>query len=166
MNENILRIDHARIIFRNFSGSASKFNREGDRNFCVVIDDSEFAKKLTDDGWNIKVRPPREDDGDPFRYLPVKVKFSAHGPKVYLTSGKRMKMLDESSIGDLDELDIENVDLDIRPYDWEVNGKTGRTAYLQAISVVQRLDRFAERFVNREDPEMGPQDDEPEDLPF
>lgn len=33
----------------------------------------------------------------------------------------------------VDEIDIRSVNLDVRPYDWEVNGKTGRTAYLQSI---------------------------------
>ena len=44
----------------------------------------------------------------------------------------------------LDEIDIQSVDLDVRPYDWEVNDKTGRTAYLQAINVVQNIDRFGD----------------------
>lgn len=43
----------------------------------------------------------------------------------------------------LDDIDILSVNLDIRPYDWEVNGKTGRAAYLQSIEVIQNIDRFA-----------------------
>ena len=40
-----------------------------------------------------------------------------------------------------------------QPYDWEVNGKTGRTAYLQAMAVTQEIDRFAERMAEEEHPE-------------
>ena len=76
-------------------------------------------------------------------YLPVKVKFNDRGPNVYLATGNRMTKLDEESISCLDDVDILSVDLDIRPYDWEVNGKEGRTAYLQSIKVTQELDRFA-----------------------
>ena len=42
----ILQIDDARIIYRNFSGAASKFNREGDRNFAVIIPTEEQANAL------------------------------------------------------------------------------------------------------------------------
>ena len=139
----ILQIDDCRIIYRNFSGAPSKFNREGDRNFAVVIPDQEVADALLDKGWNVKIKPPRDEDEDPFMYLPVKVRFNDRGPNVYLKSGSNLVKLDEESISCLDDIDILGVDLDIRPYDWEVNGKTGRTAYLQSMKVTQNLDRFA-----------------------
>ena len=43
--------------------------------------------------------------------------------------------------------------MDLRPYDWEVNGKTGRSAYLHAINVIQNIDRFGAKYAA-------------EDLPF
>lgn len=140
---DILQIDDARIIYRNFAGRGDKYNREGDRNFAVVIPDEEMAAQLTDLGWNVKIKPPREDGDAPFMYLPVKVKFNDRGPNVYLKTGDRQNRLDEESVGLLDNIDIIGVDLDIRPYDWDVNGKSGRTAYLQSIRVVQDVDRFA-----------------------
>ena len=142
---DILQIDNARIVYRNFSGEGSKFNREGDRNFAVIIEDEETANALADLGWNIKIKPPRDEDDTPFMFLPVKVKFNDRGPAVYLQSGNAGQVkLDEESIGCLDNIDILNVNLDIRPYNWEVNGKEGRTAYLQAMKVVQDIDRFAD----------------------
>ncbi len=53
----------------------------------------------------------------------------------------------------VDEIDIRSVNLDVRPYDWEVNGKTGRTAYLQSMEVIQEIDRFAARYAEEESPE-------------
>ncbi len=149
----ILQIDNARIVYRNFTGAASKFNREGDRNFSVVIPDSETADALVDEGWNVKIKPPREEGDTPFMSLPVKIKFNDRGPNVYLVTGKSKVKLDEESIACLDNIDILNVDLDIRPYDWEVNGKRGRTAYLDSICVTQNIDRFAARYAEEEYPE-------------
>ena len=71
---NDLVIENARILYRNFKGEESAYNRKGDRNFCVIIDDPEFAKKLIKDGWNIKYTNPKEDsDYEPVPYLPVRV---------------------------------------------------------------------------------------------
>ena len=137
----ILQIDDARIIYRNFSGEGSKFNREGDRNFSLIIDDPAIADELVAQGWNVKIREPREEGDDPFIHLPVKVKFNDRGPRIYLITGDRRNELDEESVSILDNVDIVGVDLDIRPYDWEVNGKTGRTAYLYSMRVVQEVDR-------------------------
>ena len=144
--KGILQIDDARIIFKNFEGRGDKFNREGDRNFSLLIEDENTANALIKEGWNVKIKPGREDDDDPFMRLPVKVKFTDYGPNVYLVTGNRRNELDEESIGCLDNIEIESVDMDIRPYDWEVNGRTGRTAYLQSMEVVQRIDRFAARY--------------------
>ena len=143
---NILQIDDARIIYRNFSGEASQFNRAGDRNFSVLIEDEQIANELRDHGWNVKIKQAREEGDTPFMHLPVKVKFNDRGPSVYLVSGINRVKLDEETIGMLDSIDILGVDLDIRPFDWEVNGKAGRAAYLQSICVTQDIDRFAQRF--------------------
>ena len=145
--KEILQIDDARIIYRNFAGVGGKYNREGDRNFAVVIPDEELADKLVEKGWNVKIKPARDEGDIPFMYLPVKVKFNDRGPAVYLQTGNKRNKLDEASIDCLDNIDIMGVDLDIRPYDWVVNGKEGRTAYLQSIKVVQEIDRFAAQFV-------------------
>lgn len=149
----ILQIDDARIIYRNFSGLASKFNREGDRNFAVVIPNQEIADALIEEGWNVKIKPPREEGDSPFIYLPVKIKFNDRGPSVYLQTGDAVNKLNEDTVDCLDKIDISNVNLDVRPYDWEVNGKTGRTAYLQSLQVIQEVDRFASRFADRDNSE-------------
>lgn len=155
----ILQIDDARIVFRNFRGEESKYNRAGDRNFAVVIPNEAIADELTNNknkfgvGWNVKIRPPRDDDDAPFMYLSVKVKFNERGPKVYLRTGDRVNRLDEESVSILDDIDIRSVNLDIRPYDDEVQGKPFRAAYLQSIEVIQEIDRFASRYAEEEFPE-------------
>ena len=151
--KGILQIDDARIIYRNFRGEGGKFNREGDRNFAVVIPKQELADELRNRGWNVKIKPPKDEEDSPFMYLPVKVKFNDRGPQEYLRTGDRVNRLDEETISILDDINIRSVDLDIRPYDWDVNGKSGRTAYLQSIEVIQEIDRFAARYAEEESPE-------------
>lgn len=155
----VLQIDDARIIFKNFRGEGGKFNKEGDRNFALIIPNEELAESLQNDvnqygaGWNVKIKPPREEGDEPFIYLPVKVKFNDRGPIVYLQSGRNRVKLDEESVAMLDDIDIRSVDLDIRPYDSEINGKPFRAAYLQSMCVTQEIDRFAARFAAEEYPE-------------
>ena len=159
--KDIIQIDDCRITYKNFSGTPSQYNREGDRNFALIIPDRQLADDLIHNGWNVHIKPPREDGDDPFMYLPVKVKFNDYGPKVYLVTGKRMNRLDEDSVSMLDHLSMKQIDMDIRPYDWGPIGpdqKYGRTAYLQSIRVVQDIDRFEEEYAEEEHPE--------EDCPF
>lgn len=144
--KDILEIEDARIIYRNFEGVSSKFNREGDRNFAVIVPNDEIKDILVEAGWNVKIKPPRDEDDTPFMFIPVKVKFNNRGPAAYLRSGETVTRLNEETIGILDEIDIQSVSMDLRPYDWDVNGKTGRTAYLQAIDVIQNIDRFGDMY--------------------
>lgn len=146
--KGIMQIDDARIIFKNFEGRGDKFNREGDRNFSLLIEDPNTAEAMKREGWNVKIKEGRDPDEGPFMRLPVKVKFTEYGPTVYLNSAGNVVKLNEESIGCLDNIEIETVNMDIRPYDWEVNGRIGRTAYLQSMEVIQRIDRFAARYGN------------------
>ena len=150
---DILQVNDARIIYRNFRGEGSKYNREGDRNFAMIIPNQELADDLIAHGWNVKIKAPREEGEDPFMYLLIKVKFNDRGPHIYLMTGDRTNRLEEDMVPMLDDIDICSVNLDIRPYDWEVNGKTGRTAYLQAMKVIQEIDRFAAEMAEEEYPE-------------
>lgn len=147
-------IDGRQIIFKNFEGRGDKFNREGDRNFSLRIDDENTADALVKEGWNVRIKEGRDEDEGPFMRLPIKVKFTNYGPNVYLRTGDRVNELNEESIACLDNIEIDSVSMDVRPYDWDVNGRTGRTAYLQSMEVVQRIDRFAARYANKNDEEV------------
>lgn len=157
----ILQIDNARICFRNFRGEASMYNPNGDRGFSLIIPDEEIAEQLKNDknemgaGWNVKIKAPREVGEEPFMHLPIKLKYTERSqPKVYLISGKNRRELTADTIGMLDEISIESVDLDIRPYDSESRFGAHRTAYLQRMVVTQKMDfdRFAARWAEEEHP--------------
>lgn len=152
--DNIV-VENARLIFKNFAGEESKFNRAGNRNFCVILD-GDSAEDLRQMGWNVKALKPREDEDEPTYYLQVTVAFGNFPPKVIMISGKTKTVLDEESIDTLDYAEIANVDLIIRPYHWEVNGKEGIKAYLKTMYVTIEQDVFAGKYDCLDD----------EDLPF
>jgi hypothetical protein len=151
-NRRLLLIDDAELIFKNFEGRGDRYNREGERNFAVKITDVETAEKLQNDtnqlgaSWNVKIKPPRDEGDMPFMYLPVKVKFTGFGPQVVLITGNRKNELTEDTVHILDTIQIERVDLDVRAYDDQANGKAFRAAYLDKIYVTQKTDRFTDRY--------------------
>lgn len=154
-----IEINDAHLVFKNFSGIGSMYNREGDRNFGLVIPTEEIKDELLadtnqfGDGWKVKIKPPRADSDEPFMFMPVKVKFNGRGPRIFVeseTGSYPPVELTEDTVGRLDKMDIVKVDLDIRPYDDRMpNGTTFRTAYLQGMRVIQRDDRFANRYATR-----------------
>ena len=148
MNINIgprgtLEIDNARIIFRNLEGRGGLYNREGDRSFALVVPDEDARDALIEQGYNVKTKAPRDEDEEPHKNQTIKVKPNGRGPRIYLVSGRSKRELPEESWGLIDQISIANVSLDIHAYDWNVNGKSGRSAYLAAMEVTQNIDRFA-----------------------
>lgn len=154
-NDGSITFEGARIIFRNFAGKEGQYNREGDRNFCVLLDE-EVARTLDADGWNIKTLKPREDaeEGEPDQpYLHVTVGFKGRPPTIVMLTSIDGKITKRTNLGEeeceiLDWADISNVDLMVRPYTWNVGDKTGVKAYLKSIYVTVELDELGAKYEN------------------
>lgn len=151
--ENV-SIEGCRLIFRNLSGKQDQYNAAGNRNFGVILD-PDSAKLLEENGWNVKYLPAREDGDEPTPWIKVKAVYGVNPPKIYLVTNSRKKptLLDEESVGSIDYAEIANVDIVIRPYQYDVLGKTGVSAYVKNMYVTVVEDEFANKY-NFDDEEL------------
>ena len=147
-NVDNINIEGATIIWKNFSGERDKFN-PGKRGFSVVIDDSVMANELKKEGWNVKERPLQEgaDPSEKEWTLPVKLNMNRY-TQVWLIVGNHKTLLNEDTVAQLDVVDIVNCDISIRPYEWEMSGRTGITAYVDSMYVTIRENKFAEKYAD------------------
>jgi hypothetical protein len=146
--ENTVLMEGVRIIFRNFSGKEGQYNREGDRNFGVILPD-DVAEAMLADGWNVKYLKPRDEDEDETEtpWLAVTVAYDkGRPPKIMLITDRGRTALDDSTVEMLDWADIQNVDMIVRPYNWDVNGRQGVKAYLQSMYVTIEEDELERKY--------------------
>lgn len=153
---NKLAIDNARIIFKNFTGKDDKFGREGDRSFSIVIEDDALAEQLANDGWNVKPLTPRDPDEKVNHFIKVKISFRVRPPKIWLLTNHKRTLLDEDTIATLQYARIENADVVVSPWRWEVNGMTGIAAYLETLYVKIEDDPFADKYADYESSDEVP----------
>lgn len=144
----------ARIIFRNFSGEESKFNKKGDRNFGLIIEDAQLADRMRAEGWNIKVLPARNEDEEPKHWVKVTARFDNIPPKIVKKCGNVQTRLDEETVGDLDYDEFAKVDITITPSNWSVNGGSGIKAYVKTMYVTLVQDELSSIYeeVDEEEP--------------
>lgn len=152
-NAKTFMVEDAPIIFRNFAGKEGQYNREGDRNFAVILP-FDMAEQMVKDGWNVRYLAARDDaEGEEDTpYVQVSVNFKNRPPRVVLLTSTTRTQLDEDSVEVLDWADIKEADLIARGYDWNVNGKTGTKAYLQSLFVTIEEDALERKYAINENP--------------
>lgn len=142
-----------RLIFKNFAGEESKFNKKGDRNFGVLLSDS-LAEKLAADGWRIRHLKPREDDPEQYMqpWLKVNIKYanSKIPPTANLVTSRGKKRLTEETIDQLDWTRMKKCDVKIRPYNYPAmpGRPAGVSAYLSNIYVTVLEDELDEDYAD------------------
>ena len=157
-----------KITFKNFSGreSANGYNRAGNRNFCVVLDD-DTAQKMLADGWNVRIK--QFDDGSHRNTLQVAVRYDIERfrPRVVLVTPKEngkfiKRVLNEDTVGELDSANITSASMILNPSPWQnAMGNSGIKAYLTTGYFVIEKDPFEDDFPS--DDEDG---DEDYEIPF
>lgn len=155
-----LVLPETRLIYRNFAGRKDKFNKNGNREFGAVIP-TDLADQLVEEGWLVKCTPPRNEGDDPLCFLRVSLRFDIMPPKIYMVTSRGKTRLDEDTVGLLDDADILNSDLIVRPYNWEVDGETGTKAYVKSLWVTIDETPFDIKYADL--PEAGAPEIETED---
>lgn len=145
MAKEILRIECTNLIFRNFAGKPSEYNKGGDRGTGVIVP-PEMVNELIDKGWNVKERPPRDEQESPLYYMNVKCRFDNIPPKIYMCTTHKKVKLDEETVDQIDYSEISSIDIEISPYDYTVRGQSGRAAYIKTLYVNVIEDAFAEKY--------------------
>jgi len=138
-------VENATLIFRNFSGKEGQYNREGDRNFAVILD-PDTAEKMLADGWNVRSLGAREEGDEDTPYIQVSVSFKNRPPRIVMITSNARTTLDEAAVEVLDWAEIRVADLIARGYEWNVNGKTGTKAYLQSLFVTIEEDALERKY--------------------
>lgn len=150
LDDKTVLIEDARLVFRNFAGKEGMYNREGDRNFSILLDE-KTARVLSVDGWNVKTLKPREEGDNPQPYIQVSVNFRGRPPRIVLITSRGRTEIDEALVETLDWVEIKKADLILRPYEWSVNGNAGVKAYLKSLYITINEDPLELKYAGLEE---------------
>lgn len=146
--------------WRNFAGKETLYNREGDRNFAVLLP-PDVASAMLADGWNIKQTKGDEDEpGEP--YLQVAVSYKGRPPEIYVISSKGRRHITEENVEILDWANYDVADIIVSPYEWKVQDKTGIKAYLHKMFVTIKEDALDLKYAHLDEQNQKPSSDEPQ----
>lgn len=136
-NLSDLMIEDAKILFTNFAGSPTRYNSEGGKREFSVALPLNLVEDLERDGWNVKYRKNADGEFDPERpYLGVKVSYKFRAPAIWLVTEGRKQILNEDTVGTLDNITIKTADVVIHPSVYDVRGQQGISAYVKELYVV------------------------------
>lgn len=137
-------VKNAKVMFTNFRGVEKKYNVEGNRNFCLVVD-RELADLLVSEGINVRETKPRDDNEQSILFVKVIVRFDYYPPKINIVRHDgSMYELDETNVGELDWMDIEKIDLS---FVVNKNTKYGSTSlYLRQMYVIPYEDELENEY--------------------
>lgn len=133
-NERNKTLEDIVIAFRNFSGKEDMYNRAGDRNFAIILEE-QVAQEMEQDGWNVKYLREREEGDGRQPYIQVAVSYKSRPPKIGMVTSKGLTYLSEDEVEVLDWVDIETADVILNPYEWAVGDKHGVKAYVKSLFI-------------------------------
>lgn len=143
MRDNYVIIEGTKFIYKtNFSGDPDRDNYGStQRKGNIIIPDIEQARRLIDEGFNVKLTKPKpgEEEGFvPRYYVAIKVNYDSEWPpKIYLmTDAINGVLLDAESVKSIDYAWIDTVNVVLNKYE----GKNGKSMWVKSMEVFQKLD--------------------------
>ena len=170
--------ENCNIDFSNFAGEGSKYNKAGERDFTLSINDEASATELRDQGWSMQAvtNNPQEMarleasgwrnvklneyvDETKFR-LKVKISFNPPSPriapsKITTYSGRVVTEISEEAAGMLDGMigRFQQVDVEVRPRWWldDATNEWNIKAYLHDMRIVLQTSKLDEKYADYAD---------------
>ena len=143
---NNITIEGTKLIFRNFAGNPDNYNKTGGLRTTGVLIPNEEAEALKEEGWNIKYLKPRDEQDEPQAFLTVKCKFGKIQPNIFICTERGTTRLDEETVQSIDYAEIRDVDIIIRPYEYEPGNIS---AYIKSLYVNIIEDEFAAKYAKK-----------------
>lgn len=146
-----LIIRNAHVIFMKLSNTPDRFG-DTTRKFDLVLDDKDLVSSLTEAGWPVKIKVPKNTDYEPYSYLRCKMKFHddnpavRYDPTVVLIDGRSKTKLTAQTVGLLDNERINKIDLVLTPYAWENSNGSGISVYVKSMYVTVDTDPLAAEY--------------------
>ena len=158
VEENVI-LEDVSIQYRNFSGNNDRFH-PGKQGFSVFLPD-EVSNELESIGWHVKHKQSRY--GDQINQMDISFSYDHFAPLIKLHAADGTEtILNRDTVSLLDNVDIQRADVEIRPYNWDVNGKQGTSAKVHELNVYAKPPRRSIRASLH----RGLRDSEDDDLPF
>lgn len=146
-----ITIENAKLVYRsNFSGrgpeEGERYNADREKYFNVEIPEAMVAD-LRKQGWNIRFTKGTEEYPE-VPYMVVKVGFAYRPPTIVVVRNGHPRYLAENTVGSLDTLELERLDVVIRPYYWENDMGSGIKAYLQTLYAFPVMDDLMTKYAH------------------
>ena len=143
-----LIVENAVIFWTNFKGEATRFNPQGGKRTLNLAIPEVMANEMKEIGFNGKSRDPYDEQDDILYFTECVLNMNSRfEPRVMLCTewkGKKtMTQLHGDSVGQLQDMRFENVDLVIHPHRHE----TGCKGYINTIVATQaKSDLFGGKY--------------------
>lgn len=129
-----LTLEDAKFFGRpNFSGVEDQF-KDARRKFTVLIP-NDVADQLRELGWNVKTMLPTEEGQEELSHLKVMVDSSSD---VYIRLNGEIEKLNEQTMGAVDRSRIDEMDMEIRAWEYDPEEKPGQYS-ARLVTIVANL---------------------------